>query len=400
MLSKVSFLFLNAFLASCFFSPTLRSICLVAGQALWLLPALKDLFSQERRNFLFDHKIGIFNYLVLALILTYLFIKLAHGGEFLTWAKSLFVSYLQWFWMSALVFTIVAQKSSNKFLKFPSRSLSIVVMLTSSLLSLLILLQFFKIVPMFFGALGILDQAFTNSGLIAISFYISIAFIEQMKFIMLNRALRILLFASAVIQLAAILVLGQISVWVGMIASLIFYVLFSKLFNWKQLIIAIATLLLAFTFTYNLSPRIQRKFKRLTSVENLLMNKSMQCRFHIWQENFDAWLEKPVLGINKIIPYQCVYSPHKTAKLSHAHSIYLQKLYTGGLLRFTAWLAFYFAIGCFLFSGIKYGTLPFFCGYFALSIEGLFENWWGDTEVLSLFVLMFVLAMRVKETGK
>lgn len=387
-------------MASCFFSPTLRSIALVAGQALWLIPAVKDSFASERKNFLFDDKIGIFNYLVLVLIFTYLVLKLVHGGEFFSWAKSFFVSYLQWFWLSALVFTIVSQKSENKFLKFPSRTLSIVVMITSSLLSLLILLQFFKIVPMFFGSLGILSQPFTNSGLIAISFYISVAFIEQMKFIMLNRTMRILLFASAIVQLAAILVLGQISVWIGMLASLIFYILFSKLFNWKQLIIAISTVIVAVTLTYNLSPRIQRKFSRLTSVENLVMNKSMQCRFAIWQQNFDAWLQSPILGINKIIPYECKYSEKRTVSLSHAHSIYLQKLYTGGILRFVAWLAFYLGIGWFLFSGIKFGTLPFFCGYFALSIEGLFENWWGDTEVLSIFVLLFVLAMRVRETGK
>ncbi len=71
----------------------------------------------------------------------------------------------------------------------------------------------------------------------------------------------------------------------------------------------------------------------------------------------------------------------------------LQKLIEGGLVKFIAWFVFYMAFGIYLLKNFP-TTLAFFCAYIALSIEGLLENWWGDSEVLGLFVLLMVLAVK------
>jgi O-antigen ligase len=77
--------------------------------------------------------------------------------------------------------------------------------------------------------------------------------------------------------------------------------------------------------------------------------------------------------------------------MTHAHNIYFQNLFQGGLVRFIAWIIFFLTL---LFNLLKFRStwsIPFLSGFLALSLEGFFENWWGDSEVLTLFFLMMLI---------
>jgi len=170
------------------------------------------------------------------------------------------------------------------------------------------------------------------------------------------------------------------------------FILSSKVFSKKQILLISLIPLCLLAFAYNSAPRIKAKIDRLKSIQNLLENKSIKCRFEIWRINYLLWLEKPVLGLKKIMPYDCVLSPLKPpTKMTHAHNIYLQNLFSGGIIRFSAWIIFYLTLLFSLLKNRSSVTTPFLCGFLALSVEGFFENWWGDSEVLTLFFLMMLI---------
>jgi hypothetical protein len=139
--------------------------------------------------------------------------------------------------------------------------------------------------------------------------------------------------------------------------------------------------------------RFRRKFSKLLDPASLLGTNSMQCRIDLWQQNINAWTLKTNsiwLGLGEVIPFTCM-----DVKLTHMHNIFLQQLIRKGLLGFASWFAFY--AWSFIELIKRKSSIAFIAAFIAISIEGLFENWWGDSEVLSGFLLMIVLGLSCRK---
>ncbi len=365
MLLKYSYFCSLAFIAASFFSPTLRSIFLVSGLVLWLL----DWRNAKRLAFSYLDLFFI-AYIFVNLLLTFI-----HGVSIFSWVKSFFTTYLQWFWAASLL----TRLSVFSFQRLSGRTSDFTVLTiigSASALSLIVVLQLIGLLPHPVAAYGILSQPFTSSGLLLISLFIALAYRETISY-------RLPLILLLLVQIIALIALGQLSTWLGLLIGLMVYAIATKKLTFKRFLIAVVILSLSLLAITSLSPRVAKKIQRLSSVEHIIASNSMQLRLQLWQQNYNAWLERPVLGINKVIPYD---------NLTHAHNIYFQQLVEGGLVKFIAWLSFYLAIGFYLAKNINRGLAAYFAAYLAISIEGLLENWWGDAEVFSLFLIMVILA--------
>lgn len=392
MLVRFSFVFLNLFIAASFFSPTLRSFFLIPGLVLWLVGYF--LIDKSKKSLINRHLFSGLGIFYVLFLLVNFFLKAFYEEGFAYVLKSFFGTYLQWFWMFFMLVYFADNQQEGKFFRSSYKTLINTVVITASILSVIIIMQFLHLCPLYGEYLGILSQPFTNSGILLCSLFLTLHHFENSG---KNRLLVVLL---AFLQVVALLLLGQISSWFGLFAGLLIYFSCTRLFSKRQIMILFLIPCCLIGLAYNLSPRIKRKIDRFSSISNLFENKSMQCRFEIWKINYQLWLEKPILGLEKIIPYNCQSEildqeakviDIKSKKLTHAHNIYLQNLFHGGLLRFASWIVFYLAIGYILVSNFTKGSLAFFCSYAALSIEGIFENWWGDSEVLTMFFLMVLM---------
>ena len=137
--------------------------------------------------------------------------------------------------------------------------------------------------------------------------------------------------------------------------------------------------------------RLKRKLNWFTSIEKLTDNKSIQCRLILWRVNFAELKNNWLFGRDKVVKYVCQIK-EKTTRLSHAHNIYLGQLFTGGVFKLTIWLVFYLSLFFFLIK--TYSENQVFLGYIlALSIEGCFEDWWGDSEVKNLFLIIIFVVL-------
>lgn len=409
MLYKLSFICLNLFVAASFFSPTLRFIFLIPGFLFWILAIIfsKDFDSKELAKKYFS-PLGLS---FLFFIIVDFSLKAFYEQSFTSALKSFFGSHLQWFWLIFFLefytketsvkeplnnVTLSISRSLEGILKPSSHIkttndevLSLTTLVSATILSLVITFQFMGFIPLNGEYFGVLSQPFTSSGILICSLFIGLSFFQAAH---KESKKVIFLLALSLLQIIAIIFLGQLSTWFGLILGLFVFILGTKFFSKKQILIIFMVSIFLLGLAYNASPRIKAKINRLRSFQSLIENKSIQCRLEIWKINYLLWLEKPVLGLKKIMPYNCVLSPDKPAtKMTHAHNIFLQNLFEGGLIRFIFWIIFYLTL---LFNLLKKragGSLPFLCGFLALSVEGFFENWWGDSEVLTLFFLMMLI---------
>jgi|GEM_PF-6119868 len=391
MLYKLSFLCLNLFVAASFFSPTLRFVFLVPGLLFWILAIL--FFEKSRARLVLKSFLSPFCLIFLFFVLVNFFLKAFYEEGFVVAIKSLFSSYLQWFW---IIFFLEFYSNGDELKISPIKILSYTTSVFASVLSLIIILQFLGLIPFAGNHLGILSQPFTSSGILLCALFINLSLLpNDFSFYRPGQTLSGIgfwLLGLSALQIIAILFLGQLSSWFGLVLGLLVFIVSTKFFSKRQILFIILVPLALLSLAYNVSPRIKTKIDRLSSIQRLLENKSIQCRFEIWKINYLLWLEKPILGLKKIMPYDCVLSPLKPpTRMTHAHNIYLQNLFHGGLVRFTAWIIFYLTLLFNLLKSRSTWALPFLCGFLALSLEGFFENWWGDSEVLTLFFLMMLI---------
>ena len=388
MLYKLSFIFLNLFVAASFFSPTLRFIFLVPGLLFWILAII--FFDWNKSKPVLEKFFSPLNLVFLFFVIVNFFLKACYEEGLALALKSFFGSYLQWFWI-----IFILEFYANKKLS-ADKVLSLTTLFSASVLSLVIIFQFMGLVPLNGEYLGILSQPFTSSGLLICSLFMTLSLLpvssELFSSSVIVSRIRFGILALSALQVIAILFLGQLSAWFGLLLGLIIFILTSKVFSKKQILLISLIPLFLLAFAYNSAPRIKAKIDRLKSFQNLIENKSIKCRFEIWRINYLLWLEKPILGLKKIMPYDCVLSPLKPpTRMFHAHNIYLQNLFNGGIIRFTAWIILYLTLLFSLLKNRSSFTTPFLCGFLALSVEGFFENWWGDSEVLTLFFLMMLI---------
>lgn len=397
-LSTFSYFCFLGFIASSFFSPSIRAVFLIAGLILWLVSSKFEVrgskeegVSPQASNF----KLQTLSYFLIAYILVNLVLDLIHGVGIFPWLKSLVSTYAQWFWGLSLLQSKLSQEPR-------ARSLEFTIIGSASLLSLLIILQLIGILPSDHGFYGVLSQPFTSSGLLLISFFVTLRGLEvgsQKPEASLNEprtsSFGPLTFGcSLMIQMVAIFTLGQRSVWLGFLIGLVIYLIATKQYQNKFVWISTLVLVLAGSFIVTKSPRVEHRIQRFVNPSSWLQSKTFTMRKELWKLNYQAWKNRPITGIHDVIEVE---------GLKHVHNIYLQQLFTGGVAKFITWLAFYLFAAWSLFSlsrGVaKRGDLlagnailSLFAAFVALSLEGLLENWWGDSEVLTLFFVVLILA--------
>lgn len=378
---KISQFILLLYVFSCFISPSLKTVFLISGLITWFL-YLTALY--EKKPVFYDPDFSKLNYLFLAFVLTKLAVVLNQGDSVAGWVRSIFASYLQWFWFASLLLASVKQKTFFK--KFSLVYLIKQMMVYIGLIeSVYIIFQLFGVLPAHGEdrTFGILSQPFTNAGLMLASSFVTASMIKKDS--------ESFLFVALLAQILGILILGQVSVILGLFVALLYFVIVSKAFKFKQIVAFLVLVAAAVGLASLFSPRIERKVKWFSSIERLTTNRSISCRYEVWKLNIEQFKKNPILGNKKIIPYECVIKD-KVNKLRHTHNIYLQKLVEGGVVKFVTWFAFYLMAGIYLFSLIKKSGPAGFCFFLAISIEGFLENWWGDSEVLAIFFFMVIFA--------
>lgn len=381
MTQKIAYYSLLIFSLVNFISPTLKSIMVISLISAWLISLL---FKQTQ---LINPQTKILNYLAFVLLLHQVIRSFISDGSILSILSSnLFGEYVFWFAVSSLLYINSNNQRYQTYLKLSITSGSLIT-------ALYIILQASNIIPQHSsGVMGILSQPFTSSGLLIIGVFLTLDLKEDFNFIFpakkspLTKLFYFLLFT----EIIAIVILGQVTVWAALFIALIFYFLKTKAIDFKKIGIASLILIMTLFLAQSISPRIERKLKWFTSFEKLTTNKSISCRYAIWQLNLDALKTNLWLGLGSVVKYECKIKDDSST-LSHMHNIFLQKLIEGGLVKLVIWFSFYICMFWTLLKNNKQNYLPMLCILIALSLEGLLENWWGDSEVVQLMLLTLAM---------
>ncbi len=264
------------------------------------------------------------------------------------------------------------------------------ILLTGAFIGLIIILQNFGLfLRGNIGSSGLHSQPFTTGELLLMGLFINLYKIFEFKTLKeISAWEKKISFACLGFQFIGLILLSQRALWLGLIGgSLIWLILNLKKLNLKLVIYTALAAFLIGIIAFNYSPKFQNK---LTSFTHLKQDQvGFGCRMEIWKLNWQKFLENPLIGTAEPIIYQC-----NQDKLGHAHNIILQKLATQGL------------IGGILFV-VFYGFMIFYTGKFpiktallaslvALLIEGLFENWIEDSEVILFFYYLISLCLCLK----
>ncbi len=197
-----------------------------------------------------------------------------------------------------------------------------------------------------------------------------------------------LLFAS--LCLFCILNTSERAVIFGVFAGLVLYLIFQNIKN-KDLISCLFFFLTPVLFTMMLHGKV---FKRIKNV--VLPKHAPNVRFKLWGIALSIWKRNILFGSGKfpVVSYQIADS-FPIRYLKHAHNVYLQILVTNGVVGFLAFINLFFSVLKAAFYDLK--SNKYACSLLsvllAFAIEGVFEYFWGDSEVryLLLYFIGFVL---------
>ena len=176
----------------------------------------------------------------------------------------------------------------------------------------------------------------------------------------------------------------------GVLAGLVLYLIFQKIKN-KDLISNLFFFLTPVLFTIMFHRKV---FKR---IKNVILSEHMpNIRFRLWGIALSIWKRNILFGSGKfpVVSYQAANS-FSIEYLKHAHNVYLQILVTNGLLGFLSFINLFRAVLKTVFYNLKSNQYAssLISVLLAFTIEGIFEYFWGDSEVryFLLYYIGFVL---------
>lgn len=188
------------------------------------------------------------------------------------------------------------------------------------------------------------------------------------------------------------------AVILGIITGIIFYLTIQILYknikiikgvfwNWAAIIFIPLLLTVAFNI---------RAIKRLFYTIIFSKNGKSNARFKIWNIALATWKKNLLFGTGKFpVIYHQAGNEFSVQVLTHAHNVFLQFLATAGVVGLFAFLNLFYSIVRFLIKNIKSSdyVIPALAALVAFFIEGLFEYFWGDSEVryLVLYFIGFVV---------
>lgn len=372
--STLSWFCLVLTVCSGYFSISVQSIALISGLVFWFIALAK----KELKAF--NPELKLMNYLLVIQLLVFFVLHLVRADDLVTYGRNLISNYLQWFWFGSLFCLAAPRLMAIRIYSYASAALT-----------LIIFLQILGIAPSLNGKIfGLLEQPFTSSALLIFGNFITLYLFR----FGINKSFfesKIFYGCCFAANSVAIFALGQRSSIVGFLVGVVVYLLVSRSINIKQKFLSLAALATGLVAAYEFSPRLKRKILKVLSPDKIFSNKSMLCRETLWQENLDLWrskLDYVFLGLGKIQPLECMNST-----LTHMHNIYLQQLCKKGIFAFSSWMLFNLGLVYSLIKRIPHGALAFLCAFIAISCEGLFENWWGDSEVLCAFMFTMLFAL-------
>ncbi len=346
------------------------------GLACWLLALIK-----KEIKLAYDPNLKILNYLFIGYLVFSISNTIFFENGLIAAIKSIFSVYIQWFWFTS---SLAATNKTDE-LKIAQG-----LALSGTIFALLVLAQVLNLAPSpDTNIFGIQKQPFTSSALLLFSLFTSLYCLEQSSRKTWYE-LRRFYFISFALELLALFSLGQRSTIIGTILGIVIYVIAARSLNLKQKLLSFTSVAAALFIAAVSSERFYNKFSKILNPSALLGSNSMQCRLDLWQQNLDHWLLNQSnslwIGSGTVIALNCMGS-----KLIHMHNIFLQQLVRKGIIGFGLWLSFYLWSLIELIS--RKSSTAFIAAFIAISVEGLFENWWGDSEVLSGFLFMLSLAL-------
>ena len=186
---------------------------------------------------------------------------------------------------------------------------------------------------------------------------------------------------------------AQRAVMIGVLIGFVVYLAIIK-FKIADLAKLVALVSLPVVFTVCLSKKILLRIKK-TIFQGFLLGKNP--RFKLWGIGFSVWKRNLLFGAGKFPPvYHELAGKNTYQLLTHAHNVYLQILVVNGIVGLVAFINLFLSIFQRLVADLKINKYApnLMCIIIAFLIEGIFEYFWGDSEVryLLLFFTGYVLA--------
>jgi len=191
---------------------------------------------------------------------------------------------------------------------------------------------------------------------------------------------------------------SQRAVMIGVLIGFIVYLVIIK-FKVKDSLKLITLVFLPVIFSICLSKKIFLRIRRTVFRGSSLKENP---RYKLWGIALSVWKRNMLFGTGEFpLVYHEVAGKSTYQLLSHAHNVYLQILVTNGIVGLVAFINLFLAIFQKLIVDFKVNKYAptLICVIIAFLVEGIFEYFWGDSEVryLFLFFVGYVLAyIRVK----
>lgn len=148
--------------------------------------------------------------------------------------------------------------------------------------------------------------------------------------------------------------------------------------------------------TYFVNEKVIKRIKRVIVPQQ---GMKPNIRLRLWEIAFSIWKRHLLFGAGA---FPKVY--HGLKVLTHAHNTYLQILVVNGIVGLLAFLNLFFSISKVLIRDLKSNSyacclLSIFLAFF---IEGIFEYFWGDSEVryTLLYFMGFVVGLSLDSNLK
>jgi O-antigen ligase len=369
----------------------MMAISFLIGTFFIVIDIFINLIQKRKINFTLGKIEIFFSLLLLSMLVSQLVVDSVHGvhENFFAIISYAYKNYFQWFWL-IYFFQNLDFKRDFIFVKDDFWTIKNVILFIVAFASLItafyVLFQLIGIVNLSEkGHFGFLSQPYTSSGVVLAGIFSSIYFyIHKQK-------QKNLISTVILLQVISLFLLGQVSACFGLVLGFLLINIKQRVVGFKFIFSLTLVTLLVLVIAAQSVPRLQRKLSWFTSIEKLTNNKSIRCRLSLWQENFLDFENKWLFGRKEIKNFDCV-TKDKINSLEHAHNIFLQQLFTGGIFKLAIWLVFYLSLFFFLIK--TYSENQVFLGYFlALFFEGLLEYWWGDSEVRNIFLIMMFCAL-------
>lgn len=358
-------------------SITLAGILLYAGVICFVL-----LFVLNKKNGLNNYKISELDFAFLIYIAASFICKLVNSG-FDAGISSLFgkcQDYFVYFWV------VLFFSKNSKQGKVIQKTIFI-----SALIAIIYgLFQFFHLD--FFHRQSDLDRlsgfhknSYTYAGQLIIFFFFVLNGFDERK----NKFIALLL---PLLCLFCIFNSSERAVIFGVIAGLILYFILHRI-SIKNIFLFFSVLLLPVLATVIFHKKVIKRIKKALlpgarSVPNI--------RFKLWGTALTIWKRHFLFGSGGFptVSYQ-MGNTFPIKYLTHAHNVYFQILATDGLIGLVAFLNLFYAVIKVISYNLKTNKYSYalFSVLLAFSIEGIFEYFWGDSEVryLLLYFIGYVV---------